>query len=209
MPPVRPLPVIPRGFRIRTLGNNTAVGTVSQNRFLFLANPLSIALPTALAVAGAFGAYWNAFVSATMSVDYVGAQIGCIDLSTSTSTEVFASHAFAGGLAAPAAAPNLCANVKHSTGVRHKIGKTYLSPLAEASLLPSKTALDGTFRTIMDSAFQDLINHFSADGVWGTNPPIYCVLSQQTAGVIVGSAPPILSSVVETNLASQRPRRGY
>jgi hypothetical protein len=206
--PARPLPVIPGAFRIRTLGSNSAVGTQSQNRLVFQANPLST-MPTALALATAFGAYWNAFVAGVLTTDYHLDQIGCIDLSTSSSTEVFATHAIVGGIAGVSAAPNLCAEVKHSTGVRHKVGKTYLSPLQEGDLQPGSTFLTTAFTTVVNNAWADLITHFTADTVWGAFPPLYCVLSQVTAGVTDGRTITVLSSSAEQKLASQRRRRGY
>jgi hypothetical protein len=204
----KPLPVLPQGWLVRLYGTNTGSNTPSTNQIAFI----SAAIKTpALAgqIATAIGGHWASFVAASLHTDYVGVQVGCYDLSVANSVEVFEPMVASGNVASVPAPPNIGFDIKHSVGVRHKTGHTRVSPVSNAFINAGTSQMVSVDRVTVQTAWDTFIDGSVADAVWGGAATQYALLSYQTNKVSDPRLIPVISSLVQLNLASIRRRRGY
>jgi hypothetical protein len=212
MPPAypfpTPLPVVPGGYLVRAIGTNTASGTPSSQQFGFTISGIT-PQPSATQVAAAFGVAWRAHMLDVFHPSYESQQIGCISLATATTVEEFVPALGAGTSTGVAAPPNITALARFTTLVRRKRGHIHVSPISDFSIAPDGNHVTDAYALLLTTRLQSTIGDFIASPGFAGGLVTHCVISKITNKLYDGRLIPVSGVFAETNLGSQRRRRGY
>jgi hypothetical protein len=202
----KPLPVIAGAYKVRVFGQHAGLPFGNDLCFAQLGDLTTP--PTALQVATLVASKWPALATAALHSEYVGVSVGVYDLTTAGSALVTVPLTAAGGITGSVLPTGIAALVRNNVNVRGKVGHTYLGPIA--SQFTTSTDADHLVpasRAAIQSAWDAFITAIETDSIWGTLGGDFSVLSYQTNKISNPRALHVVSSAVETPLASQNRRR--